>query len=222
MSLPIQSEPRVGVGDPKASDRNLEVIPAGAGTAGAAVAMAKKVADDEAVPWSTESLVALLDSTREEVRSFRTQLYGAVAAAFLLPAATIAVQTPDFLKDWYGGPGILAALSWSAGVAILSCGMHKLRPRAVKPGATGSGDKQASDKPASERKVVFLTELSLKHNAARELKECIRTECRLLDQILGASKWFFWATTCFVGGAGVEFISFVICRISHVHLRLPI
>jgi hypothetical protein len=153
--------------------------------------------------WTIDSLVSLFDSTREEVRSFRSQLYGSVAAAFLLPAATLAVQFRDYFKVLGGVAAIVSTTCWAIGIAVLAGGLWRLHPKL-------DGDDSVKD----ESDILMLVRMSLHPPTEFEdplslLTKSTLAECKVLDGVRVAAHWFTGATFLFFLAIAIEFLSFI-------------
>ncbi len=157
--------------------------------------------------WDIGSLVSLLDSTREEVRAHRSQLYGAVTAAFLLPVATIAAQATHFLWDYHGLWGKVAFGLWCIGLIFLGVGLWWIRPK----GTVWNLLKMKG----TESEILTLSQSALRGREKQNLAECIDAECDLLRRVFAASGFFSWALFSFILSAGTEFWGFVSCIFLH-------
>ncbi len=162
-------------------------------------------AKPDGAQWTVDSLVSLFDSTREEVRSFRSQFYGSVAAAFLLPIATLAVQWRDYFQVWHGGAVVLSAVLWFGGVGFLWRGLRELHPEI---------DLDVEDR----NKVLIKNEADILKYVRRSLvskdpierlTKCTIAECKVLEAVSNSSRWFKRANVCFFLTLAVALGSFI-------------
>ena len=152
--------------------------------------------------WPLDVLVSLLDSAREETRAYRTQMYGSLAAAFLIPLATITLQNTDFFKLLHGWFGYVIGGMWLVGVGFFMWGLSYLAPypflkwNESTEGMIMKNIQVALNSPAHER----------------ALKTCINDQHMIFEKVGKAARPFFWAMFFFLLCAAMEFGGFIYTR----------
>jgi hypothetical protein len=153
------------------------------------------------------TLISLLESGQEELRSWRTALIGSVAGAFAIPIGTLAAQTTDFLMigQLHVGkiPVNLVASSllffWSLGVVLLAWGFFEVLPK-----------EHVGENEATETTIRTLIVSAVLHRNKELLQRCITLQNGQLRKTKRAARLFGRATACFLLSVGVELIGFVI------------
>ena len=160
--------------------------------------------------WPTDAMVALLDSDREELRSYRGELYGAIAGVFTIPLATLAVQVPDFLHHEQR-LAVFVFTSWLIGLAWLIVGLKWLDPGYVS-GWRGTNEG------------AVLTELFLAVGHAKgraNLVEALDLQRQLLRSSWRRAAPFNYATFCCVVSFTADFGIFMFHSILHATSSCP-
>ena len=198
--------------DKRAEDRRLPAKEGTTGGDGAGVTGTKvqQTEQESTGTWTAEGLIAVLDSTREEVRAHRAQLFGVLAAAFLLPVATIAVQTTWFLADFKGYYAIATVVVWAVGILFLTAGITKISP--LLPRLRHKAVHSDKDVAEEVKESLGATDPRSK------LAECVEHQTEILHRMIAASWLFNFAAFFFILAAGIQFVVFVICGAYHVHV----
>ena len=153
--------------------------------------------------WPLDVLVSLLDSAREETRAYRTQMYGSLAAAFLIPLATITLQNTEFVDLLRGWFGYIIGLMWLVGIGFFMGGLSYLAPR---PSLKWN--------ESTEGMIMKNIQVALNSPArARALKKCIKDQHMIFEKVGKAARPFFWAMLFFLLCAAMEFGGFIFIRL---------
>jgi hypothetical protein len=187
-------------GSPQPDGTTVNVLPVGGGNI-----LTSPTNTTEQSQWPIEALVGLLDSGREELRAYRSQFYGSLAAAFLIPLATIAMPKTDYLE--YGHCAFMLALvfTWIMGAVLLLRGTWLIGPKFMMHWGTTT-------------EATILTQLDMALNGPPHttlLIKSINDQHSLLKNTTKSSRFFTWAMAMFLICAGLLFAGFAVSQINH-------